>query len=707
MTMKSASALTLPDCDRLVHSASELQSRGDYGGAERLLRQALNAFPSHPHGLHMAGILAHISGLTELGFRLIERAIEGNPSIGLFFANAGEMARMLGNKKMAISMGKRAVELEPQNANAWSNLGIALYDDGQLDEAERCHQKALEIDGAHTGSLNNLGSIWHARKSDDKAIGFYESTLKVNSSQVDALNNLGSIMLERKQLPKAVNYLEAALCQRGDHLGALCNLARAYSEIGKPVEAAPLLERAMRLAPEALHVLWASASYYQSVGEYELALKQADRALRLFPRAWELGALRADLLASLDRTDEATAELKKMVQDGVGPAKELTLQHADMLAANGDSQAVIELLEPMTQEIRNEPAYFYHRVMAQKISADSPIWTEMSAMSDPGGLTSTRDKLFYHFAMAKALDDLGQAEQAFTQYQLACDLKRSQFDYQVETDELFFESMASALSAQFISRLKGGGHSSHAPIFIVGMMRSGTSLMEQIIASHPEVSGAGELPDFVIATQEFSQMLEKWDFAPVAHWFNQIDPAQLQAWGNEYLQRAARRVRVETRFVDKLPMNFKLLGLIHLVFPNAKIIHMKRDPVDTCWSCYTQYFGSAALAFTFNLAEMGRYYRAYEGLMAHWRRVLPSGAMLEVQYEDLVERQEEVSRQVLAYCGLEWNDACLQFHKTERTIRTASQYQVKQPMNKSSVQRSRKYEPWLGELITALNGEGA
>lgn len=225
--------------------------------------------------------------------------------------------------------------------------------------------------------------------------------------------------------------------------------------------------------------------------------------------------------------------------------------------------------------------------------------------------------------------------------------------------------------------------------------------MEQIIASHPEVYGAGELQDFMIATKEFSSLVEKLDFAPVSHWFDQIEPMQLQAWGETYLQRVHERAGSCETFTDKLPLNFKLVGLIHLVFPNAKIIHMKRDPLDTCWSCYTQSFAGAH-PYTFDLTELGRYYKAYLTLMAHWREVLSPGAMLEVQYEDLVNNQEQVSRQVLDYCGLEWNDACLQFHKTQRSVRTASQYQVKQPMNRQSVLRSRKYEPMLGELLSAL-----
>lgn len=704
--MNTAAALTLPDCDRLLSTASQLQDRGDWLGAERLLRQVLNAFPAHAQGLHLAGILAHVSGQTDLGFKLIERAIESDPCVGLFHANAGEMARILGRKKEAAALGRRAVELDPSNANAWSNLGIALYDDDQLDEAERAHTQALVLAPSHSGSLNNLGSIWHARGDDDKAIGFYEAALKVNPAQVDSLNNLGSILMNRKQYRQAAVHLEAALRLHGTHLGALCNLVRTYCEMGKTVEVLPLLQLAVQLAPEELHVLWALVTYHRSIGEHELALSQVNHALERYPDASVLKLLRIHLLSQLDRVDEALAELSKLAPTQQVSEKELLALHAELLGVKGDGAAVVELLEPMLAKFGQEPAICHALVSAQKVRPDSAVWQELSRIKNEQEFALLEDKISYHFAMGKALDDLDRPEEAFAHYQAGCRLKRSQFDYRVESDERALRSFAEHLDAGLMSRLGASGHPSNAPIFVVGMMRSGTSLMEQIIASHPEVYGAGELMDFLSVTQEFCQRAERFDSASVAEWVKQLGPVQLQEWGTHYLQRAGKRAGQARRFTDKLPMNFKLLGLIHLVFPNARIIHMKRDPLDTCWSCYTQLF-AAAHPFSFDLSEMGRYYRAYEDLMAHWRRVLPTGAMLEVQYEELVSNQEEISRQVLNFCGLDWSDACLQFHKTERVVRTASQYQVKQPMNKTSVLRSRRYEPWLGELIAALKGEGA
>lgn len=708
-TMNNAPALTLSECDRLVAAASQLQDGGDWLGAERLLRQALNAFPAHAQGLHLAGILAHVSGRTELGLGLIERAIESNPQVGVFHANAGEMSRLLGRRPAAIAAGRKAVELDPHSANAWSNLGIALYDNGQHDEAEQCHARALALVPAHPGSLNNLGSIWHGRGDDAKAIEFYEAALRANPSQVDALNNLGSLLMNRKRYLQAVVHLEAAVGLRGTHLGALCNLARTYCAMGKAAEAAPLLRVAAQLAPEDLHVLWASACYYRSIGELELALSTVSRGQALHPGARELGLLRFHLLAQLDRVDEAIGELTTAIRGRDAPDKGLISSLAALLGIKGHGAAVIELLEPLREVFPGDAVLCNHRAMAQKVVPDSAVWAELSGIDGPGAFDSQEEKIYYHFAMAKSLDDMDRPAEAFAHYGAACKLKRSESDYRVEFDEQRFRSLANRLDAGLISRLAGSGHMSDAPIFIVGMMRSGTSLMEQILASHPAVYGAGELMDFGSVLNEVMILAGQTELQPdqavgaVDPLAALLDPARLQAWGAQYLERVSRRAGAGTvrRFTDKMPLNFMMTGLIHLVFPNAKIIHMKRDPLDTCWSCYTQLF-AAAHPFTFDLAEMGRYYRAYENLMAHWRSVLPRDVMLEVSYEELVDNQEQVSRQVLTYCGLEWSEACLQFHKTERSVRTASQYQVKQPMNKRSVLRSRKYEPMLGELIAAL-----
>jgi hypothetical protein len=249
----------------------------------------------------------------------------------------------------------------------------------------------------------------------------------------------------------------------------------------------------------------------------------------------------------------------------------------------------------------------------------------------------------------------------------------------------------------------GAGHASALPVFIVGMPRSGTTLIEQILASHPQVFGAGELPDLGDAAARLSEPGDANGAFPeiVASLPDEV----LRQVGARYADAAGARAPMAERVTDKMPLNFYFVGLIHLALPNARIIHASRDPLDTCLSCFATLFtGDHRVAY--ELSELGRYYKAYEGLMEHWRRVLPDGVMLEVRYEDVVADVGREARRIVAHCGLSWDDTCLRFHGSPRPVRTASAAQVRRPIYDSSVGRWRAYDKLLLPLIEAL-GTGA
>jgi hypothetical protein len=242
-----------------------------------------------------------------------------------------------------------------------------------------------------------------------------------------------------------------------------------------------------------------------------------------------------------------------------------------------------------------------------------------------------------------------------------------------------------------------GGDASEVPVFVVGMPRSGTTLIEQILASHSKVFGAGEREDFRALVSNLAG--PKGTKFP--EMVSALSPDDRRRLGARYLAAIRAAAPAAERIVDKMPLNFLYLGLIHLALPRARIIHVRRDPVDTCCSCFSLLF-TGNLAFTYELRELGRYYRAYQTLMAHWRAILPKGVMLELAYEDVVHDLEGQTRIILAHCGLEWEPACLAFHQTQRTVQTASVAQVRRPIYRSSVGRSRRYHPLIGPLLEAL-----
>jgi tetratricopeptide (TPR) repeat protein len=305
------------------------------------------------------------------------------------------------------------------------------------------------------------------------------------------------------------------------------------------------------------------------------------------------------------------------------------------------------------------------------------------------------DRATLHFLLAKACDDPKRTDDAFVHLEKANAIKRKLVNYDEAQELGRMQATMAAFTPQRIESLRGSGPVSQRPVFVVGMPRSGTTLIEQILASHPDVRGAGEtttLPDLV------AQGLAGRDF-PTS--FDTVTDTQLLRLGEAYLARLAALAPGAKHIVDKLPYNFLKVGLIHLALPGARIIHVQRDALDTCFSCFQQTF-AGDVGFAYDLGELGRYYKAYEALMAHWRRVLPDGAMLEVQYEDLVNDLPVMARRMIEYCGLEWDARCLEFHKNPRAVATASLYQVRQPIYMSAIGRAQAYYAHLAPLREAL-----
>jgi hypothetical protein len=262
-----------------------------------------------------------------------------------------------------------------------------------------------------------------------------------------------------------------------------------------------------------------------------------------------------------------------------------------------------------------------------------------------------------------------------------------------------FENLRHVFTPEFFKAKSGHGDSSWAPIFIVGMPRSGTTLMEQVLASHSKVFGAGELETFKEAIGELIHgqgVLPAYPALAAA-----LSQDQIGQLGNLYTKRVRALAPEAESIVDKMPLNFMFVGLIHLALPNARIINLRRNPLDTCVSCFSLLF-TGSQPFAYDLAELGRYYRGCERVMDHWHKVLPPGVMIDVQYEDLVDDIEGEGRRVLRHCGLEWEDACRDFHDTERAVRTASLMQVREPVYRRAIGSWQRYAKYLGPLADAL-----
>jgi tetratricopeptide (TPR) repeat protein len=309
------------------------------------------------------------------------------------------------------------------------------------------------------------------------------------------------------------------------------------------------------------------------------------------------------------------------------------------------------------------------------------------------------DQIAAHFAMGKALGDLGQYQDAFGHLLKGNALKRRTIDYDEPQRLAMFENIRTTFSQDFIKARSGDGDRSWSPIFIVGMPRSGTTLLEQVLASHSKVFGAGELETFKVAIAECVNRHGILPAYPAL--VGALSQDQIRRLGEIYTTRVRARTLEAERIVDKMPLNFVFVGLIHLALPNARFINLRRDPLDTCVSCFSLLF-TGSQPFAYDLAELGRYYRGYDAVMEHWHKVLPPGVMLDVQYEALVDDLEGTSRRVLRHCGLAWEEACRDFHDTKRVVRTASVMQVREPVYRRSIGTWRRYAEFLEPLGQAL-----
>ncbi|MFQ5764085.1 MAG: sulfotransferase, partial [Rhodospirillales bacterium] len=434
-----------------------------------------------------------------------------------------------------------------------------------------------------------------------------------------------------------------------------------------------------------------------------------DDALALIRRVLDQDPGNADIEANLGN-----------VLSRMGKTQEAAEAYGRALAADPDNVPVLGNLAILKAETgeRDEAVALHRRVLALD-PGDAETYHDLSvlktfAAGDPdiGAMEALRARpslpdekaMFLDFALAKALDDTGDFERAFAHMASANRLKRTMLPYDAARDEALVERIVEVFDQTFFEGRDGEGAADGTPIFIVGMPRSGTTLVEQVLASHSQVFGAGELNHFRDAVMGFGDLGPGLKGLGGGRGFPEgardLGPSDVRRLGEAYVQRLCREAPGAARVTDKMPRNFFFLGLIHLTLPGAAIVHCVRDPMATCLSCYQIHFPGGQ-EFAYDLADLGRYYRLYARLIDHWRRVLP-GRILDVRYEDLVAGPEAGIRALLDFCGLGWEEACLRFHEAERQVRTASAQQVRRPIYRTAVERWRRYEKHLGPLIEAL-----
>lgn len=676
--------------------AGQLQGQGKLAEAEHWLRQILQQQPNHAPALHLLGVVAYQAGNLKPAAELMQRAVSLMPNAALFHANLCEVLRRLQRLEEALAHGKHAVSLDPDMAMAHSNLGIAYYDSKDLDNAAACQQRALQLAPGFAPALNNLGNI--RREQDDKkaAMAHYRQALASDPRYLEPLSNLGALLLEEDRLDEAESSLKQALRLDPNYPEAICNLGGVLLAREEDENALAHYQRALQLRPVYVEAQMGLSKAFQALERLPDAEAAALHAVHLDANNAKAHALLGSIYAEIAQPEKAEAEYDRALK--IDPKSDdalLGLGHLCM--ENGQMERAEEFFQRALEYKQDNLAARIHLVQVNKVEPEDASFAALLEQEKSFAELSDNRKMSLHFALGKCYDDIKDYDKAFPHFFEGCRMKRAKLSYAPDAAARQFTELQEIFSKEKVDALRGSGDTSNLPIFVLGMPRSGTTLTEQIIASHHDVYGAGELPDLLRIAHRKTDPNTTTFPDNLRH----LDHATLKAWGSEYIASLKQRAPNAKHITDKMPANFFAVPLIHLMLPNAKIIHVNRNPVDTCVSCFTRLFNRKQ-EHTYDLAELGRYYVDYSRLMAHWRNVLPDDAFLDINYEDIVADQEGQARRLLEYCGLEWDAACLDFHKTKRQVRTASVTQVRQPIYNTSVERWRKYEKFLGPLLDQL-----
>jgi predicted Zn-dependent protease len=500
------------------------------------------------------------------------------------------------------------------------------------------------------------------------------------------------------EIDPAEQLVRQFLLTHGDHIEGMRLLAEIGVKRDVLDDAEFLLEGVLGLAPDYHAARYEYAVVLLKRHKHLQALEQVEKLLETDPANPIYRTTRATICAGFGNVERALPLYRDLLAEQP-KSVELHLSIAHVLKALGRPQEAIESYRTATGvRLSYGEAYWSLANMKTYRFTDE----ELSRMRAEEAAPTVRLTDRYHlcFALGKALEDREQYAEAFAYYARGNAVKKSECRYRPAFTELNTRLQAEVFTAEFLAARRGFGCDSTAPIFIVGLPRSGSTLIDQILASHTQVEGTMELAEVPRQVQQLQSREPENGNPRYPGILAQLKSEDFRRMGEEYLADSRAYRTGKARFVDKMPNNFRHLGLIHLMLPNAKVIDARRDAVACCFSNFKQLFASGQ-QFTYSFEDIARYYRSYVELMAHWNRVLP-GAVLRIQHEDVVDDLDANVRRILEFCGLDFEPACIEFHKTQRRIHTASSEQVRQPIYREGLDQWRHFEPWLGPLKEAL-----
>jgi tetratricopeptide (TPR) repeat protein len=644
--------------------------------------------------------LSHAARLLEKDPRLaveqageILKAVPGHPHARLIL---GAAHRRTGHSQTAIEILAPLAREQSHSAPAHIELAVALGEAGRTTDSIGALRRALQLNP-------NSIDAWQLLAEQLEMIGDAAGADRARAAHIKAATQDPRLLeaaaaLVENNLPVAEVRLRTHLQSHPKDVAALRMLAEIAARLRRYADAQDLLETCLELAPNFDAARINYAVVLNRLGKPAEALPQIERLLAKDPRNPSHRSLRAAILANLGHYAEAIVVYEAVLKDFPQQPKIWMSYGHSLKTARRNADAVNSYRRAIAQQPTLGEAYWSLANLKTFRFSDDDTAAMRRALA--GTDLDDEDRLHFEFSLGKALEDAGAYEESFTHYAAGNAIRNKSHPYNADDTTKFVQRSKTVFTADFCAARAGAGSPAPDPIFILGLPRAGSTLLEQILASHPLVEGTMELPDIPRIAMEIVRRDGRGEVG-FAQAVAAVPPEKLRALGEQYLSETrSQRKTDKPFFIDKMPNNCLYVWLIHLILPNAKIIDARRHPLGCCFSGFKQHFARGQ-NFSYGLGDIGRYYHDYVELMAHVDAVLP-GRVHRVFYESMIEDTEVEVRRLLEYCGLSFEDACLRFYENDRPVRTASSEQVRQPIFRDGVDRWRQYEPWLGPLKDAL-----
>jgi tetratricopeptide (TPR) repeat protein len=660
----SESEALAPVAQALAHAA-RLLPRAPTLAAEQA-RAVLAAVPGHPEAEYILGGALRRQGDAPAARVVLENLAAAQPRSAHTHYELALTLAALGESAGAIAALRRCTALAPGFSDAWRGLGDLLMLQGDAPGADAAYARHIRA------AVNDPDLIRAADALCQGELGIAErllkNRLKIHPTDVAALRMLGETATRLGRNLDAENLLRQCLELAPSFAAPRHNLAVVLYRQGKAREAIPLLERLLQDSPRDPNYRSLLAACLGATGEFDRAIEVYGAVIGEMPRQPKIWMSYGHALRAAGRREESVAAYHRSIE-----------------------------LAPTCGE-----AFWSLANLKTVPFTDAQVSAMQDALARPD--LGDDDRLHMHYALGRALEMTGDYQRSFTNYAAGARIRRGQVRYSAADTNDAVQRAKSVFDAAFFARHEGAGCPDPAPVFVVGLPRSGSTLIEQILSSHSVVEGTMELPDMAILAREIGGGAGAAERYPAC--LDTLPADAIAALGRNYIERTRHQRKLgKTYFIDKMPNNWVHAGLIRLILPQAKIIDARRHPMAAGFSSFKQHFARGQ-NFSYDLTELGLYYRDYLDLMAHIDAVQP-GAVHRVLYEDMVEHTEREIRRLLDYCGLPFEEACLRFHQTRRAVRTASSEQVRRPIFRQGLDHWRHYAPWLGELEAALAGERA